>query len=287
MKITAKQVNPEHQESPLFKEIDEFPDTVIVFGNEKYKKHLIPEYTYIEYFDEMAEEWRNENSGYKFGGGCIRYDKKPSITISELLKNYGFTAPNGRGEWTNKQKHEWSVLMLDESLDRNLHEKEAKVLTLLTGNKWVYTTIRGCSQSEWQEIYYNADEWSEKDLSNFEIEYFNLGSEWEVREEGEDYSWYHYCHCCASEYEEVRKEIAAAAEVTPDEIQLLTFYRNANVYVYRDALTGEIYGSANPASRAYQILLEAFNDKNATIDDYSAAIEEAIGFLGEILDNKG
>lgn len=40
----------------------------------------------------------------------------------------------------------------------------------------------------------------------------------------------------------------------------------------------------NPIEKAYYILLDVINNKESDIADYSIAIEEAIGYLGEALE---
>lgn len=42
----------------------------------------------------------------------------------------------------------------------------------------------------------------------------------------------------------------------------------------------------NPVEEAYQILVKVLHkEKNSTVADYEIAIEQAIGFLGEALDD--
>lgn len=41
----------------------------------------------------------------------------------------------------------------------------------------------------------------------------------------------------------------------------------------------------NPIQEAYNILVEVYNNPDADEQDLSIAIEEAIGYLGEVLDN--
>ena len=54
MKIHAKQVPPEYQESPLFYD-DFFPDNIILDGNRDYKSHTIPVYyAIINHYDDAA-----------------------------------------------------------------------------------------------------------------------------------------------------------------------------------------------------------------------------------------
>lgn len=59
MKIYAKQVSPEYQESPLF--LDEcFPEDIILTGNRNYTSRTTPEYDKIAAdFDSMARTWED------------------------------------------------------------------------------------------------------------------------------------------------------------------------------------------------------------------------------------
>ena len=49
----------------------------------------------------------------------------------------------------------------------------AEALSIITGQKWEYRQISGSCQSDWNYIYYRLEEWTEKALEYFEIEYFN------------------------------------------------------------------------------------------------------------------
>jgi DNA-binding cell septation regulator SpoVG len=55
-------------------------------------------------------------------------------------------------------------------------------LKLITGREYNTTTIRGCSQGEWQDIFYPTEYRSEF-IKFFETEYFNTGSEWIIHDE--------------------------------------------------------------------------------------------------------
>ena len=60
MKIYAKQVSPEYQESPLFIE-GCFPDNIILTGNRDYNSHTTPEFDQIkDHFEDMAGTWEND-----------------------------------------------------------------------------------------------------------------------------------------------------------------------------------------------------------------------------------
>lgn len=53
---------------------------------------------------------------------------------------------------------------------------------VVTGQPWKWSIIRGCCQSDWQEVFYPVNEWGREALTAFEVEYFNTGSEWIVHE---------------------------------------------------------------------------------------------------------
>ena len=67
MKIYAKQISPEYQESPLFLGDEFWPEGIILDGNRDYQSRTIPAYDDIKrYFDEMAEEWENDGCYYTY-----------------------------------------------------------------------------------------------------------------------------------------------------------------------------------------------------------------------------
>ena len=175
MKIYAKQVSAEYQESPLFIE-GCFPDNIILTGNRDYNSHTTPEFDQIkDHFEDMAGTWENDRFFFQWNGaGYDKITKKPDYTLQELLTDYGFTRPDGK-PWTTKQRHEWRLLMEREELG---DDGIIKALQLLTGKAWKAFTIRGCCQSDWQSGFCPVDEWSREALKAFEIEYFNTGTEY-------------------------------------------------------------------------------------------------------------
>lgn len=163
MKIYAKQVDPEKQESPLF--IDGcFLENIILVGNRNFKTHTTKLYDKIQSdFVSMA----NERSAYNH--------------VDELLVDWGFVRQDGQ-PWTDIQIVKWDEL-LGEVLNKWTIVKKrtiTQVLSLLTGKKWGITTIYGYDPSDWQDIIYPVDELSREDLREFEGMYFNMGTEWIV-----------------------------------------------------------------------------------------------------------
>ncbi len=205
MKIYAKQVPPEYQESPLF--MDEcWPDNVFVFGNRYFNDHagrLEDIKQALEDISDVCNGW----SCYSKLSDVIpardndqEYTRPERLQLVRLAKNYT--------EYSNNSNDENAIL--------------CDVLELITGQKYECTTIRGCCQGEWQEIIYPAQygrEW----LYNFETEYFNTGAEWRISENDleSDDCYNFYSHSWSDDG--TRAEIAAAAGVDPGDVILYTF----------------------------------------------------------------
>lgn len=178
MKIYAKQVPPEYQESPLF--CGDWPDRVAVFGNRNYNAHTFSDLETIR--DAM-------NDGYF-----------PAPIVGSL-------AP--WCDWWDR------VDALDNGDERALL---CEGLELLTGEKFEYGTIHGCSQGNWQHIIYPTEygaEW----LEAFEAEYFNTGTEWIVGPDGDSKNIY----VTSWSEDGTRAEIANAYGCDASEIVLLKF----------------------------------------------------------------
>ena len=185
MKIKAYQVAPEYQESPLYL-FDEWMEGLEIYGNKDYKRH-----TSVT-FDEVLEclEYGDFSDFESKLTGC------DAARIDDLCDEYG----------TRKANDQRII---------------AEALSIVTGKKWEYKQISGSCQSEWNYIYYRPDEWPEKMLEYFEVEYFNTGDEWHIEgEEGEDFGSV-YTHEWNDD--EQRREIAENIGVNPDEVTLYLF----------------------------------------------------------------
>lgn len=226
MKIYAKQVPPEHQESPIF--LDEcFPDNIALVGNRDFNKHA-PEIfdTVLNVLEcgELAEILENIKSW--------EWYKNATEAITEYL-------PPSKGKYSTNAIHALKSLVSQYSTCSSSAEDEilCKVLSIVTSKKWACGTIRGCSQSEWQEIYYPVDDWSKEALNTFETEYFNTGTEWIVHDEEatpespEDVSGYSV-YCTSWNDEGFKKEIADANGGSPEDVILYEFdgYRQTALY---------------------------------------------------------
>lgn len=218
-KVYARQIPPEHQESPLFLGDEFFPDDVAVFGNRNYNEHCPPVFDRVYsvlYEGELLDAWdeQREGRGYK--------------TWADALND--LVPPEGREPYTREErKHKWPDLLAKfwgaKSKEYNAIYCEA--LELITGKKWLHGKIRGNCQGDWQDIIYPAEKGQDW-LKWFEIEYFNTGSEWMVHDEEdepespEEISGFTvYCHGWSDE--EIRAEIAETAGENPADVVLYGF----------------------------------------------------------------
>lgn len=115
-----------------------------------------------------------------------------------------------------------------------------RVLSIVDGKKWGWKIIRGYCQGDWNEIFYLVDDWSREALAAFEIEYFNMGSEW-IIDDGEfnpdtdsplninGYSVY----ITAQDEEGIRKELAAVEGCSPADLVLYVFEGYTRIPQYK------------------------------------------------------
>ena len=116
-----------------------------------------------------------------------------------------------------------------------------EMLEAITGEAWKTTTIRGCCQSDWQDVYYPVNAWSAEAIAHFETEYFNTGSEWMVHdgntepETPEDIDGF-CCYCHEWRTEDIKKEIADAAGYPDAEVILYEHTGYTRIAQYREVI---------------------------------------------------
>ena len=207
MKIYAKQVTPEYQESPLF--MEEWPENVYVFGNRHFQDRGGD---YIENIKNSMYDAADELKALPRGGSY--YDSFIDI-LADLIPE-----AENKKDYSRADRLQWRALLLN--FDAGAISDDDAItaaLELITGNEYECATIRGCCQGDWNNIIYPA-EYGREWLENFEIEYFNTGDEWQISEgipDGDD-CYYFYSH--AWNEDGIRAEIAAAAGGDPDDVIL-------------------------------------------------------------------
>lgn len=175
MKITAFQVAPEWQNAPLTSKED-YPENVILYGNNRLNEHNTDQFNNLPaMLDDIAEELTN-----------LRNGKKPYTDFDTILE--AFTGKN----YTRSERLQWAKIVERWTETDEETEIYTDVLTLLTGTKYDSATLRGSCQGDWQYIIYPA-EYGREWLNAFETEYFNLGTEWKIREGDDTFEYYVYC----------------------------------------------------------------------------------------------
>lgn len=217
-KIYAKQISPEHQESPLFWDI--WPENVICDGNRSFKRHTTDLYDRIlDAYDEAAYYYQ------ELGNHPRSSDYK---NLTDLVNDF-FPPSEYRGRnYSTQNLHKIRrALELYETRGYYQGEHIPAMLEGITGKAWSTATIRGCCQGDWQDIIYPAEygpEW----LKCFEAEYFNTGTEWSVHDDetppdGPEniFGVSIYCHGWSDD--EIKKEIAESFGGTAENVVLYTF----------------------------------------------------------------
>lgn len=205
--VIAKQVPPEHQCSPFEFEVGDFEfhyPGVILTGNKNFVEHITNEYNYA-----VNNLYDAQQAIYELGEDCPEYEDEAEV-ITE------FFPPVNKDEYSRDDIEHWIRLLVatNNSFDKGYI---VEALSLMTGCKYEYTTIRGCCQSDWQQMFYPADQYSSDFVEYFSIIYFNLGSEWTINDEC------FYLNTSGYDMDEVRNELCEQTGLMPDEIKLLKF----------------------------------------------------------------
>lgn len=210
MKIYAKQIPPEYQESPLF--MSDWPENVHVYGNRNLKEHG-NYYKTVEYINNLSQDIDD------LRGGCGWYTGE---SLERLLQDY---FPREK-PYTRAERLRVLDLIMEFFNVREYSDEERaiamEIMELRDGIKYDDAEIRGCCQGDWQNVIY-PEAWGRDWLEHFETEYFNTGSEWRINEGSPDSddNCYFYSHHWSTDG--IRAEIAAAAGVNTDDVVIYEF----------------------------------------------------------------
>lgn len=216
IKIVATQVEPEYQVSPLFEDNFRMKDVVLIgdYNGKSGSKELID---FIDQFEQNASDLEE----------ILHEEKDPRKAVNEMTDYFDLSSAYGPDYTPSSNVEDWKKAISEIEYT----QYEEYILTCLTGKKYARATIRGCSQSEWATLIYPAD-WTEDDLSTFEIEYFDLGTEWIL--DSDDYdleATFYYTHTFADE--KAKEEIADFFGVDKEEIQLKVLEGYKKIPEYR------------------------------------------------------
>lgn len=112
------------------------------------------------------------------------------------------------------------------------------ILPVGLGEKWTWDVIRGSAQGDWNNVFYPAAAFTEKNIEQFEMLYFNEGTEWMVSDDLDeepnslDEIDGMNVYCCAWDADGVKEEIADVCGVSANEVKLYAFSRWARMPVY-------------------------------------------------------
>lgn len=232
MKIYARQIAPEYQESPLFYDDEFFPGNINVYGNRHLKQHcseLFNRVWNVLYHGELLDAWEDLND---HGEGWYN---SWAEALADLMP------PEGREAYTRDERKNKIPELLNRFNECPSYMENSiicEVLEVVTGKSWSHGTINGCCQGDWQNVTYPSDEWTPEALEAFETEYFNTGSEWIIHDENgepenpEDISGCTmYCHGWSDD--QIRAEILdAAGGNSEDEVILYKFDGYHKIPVY-------------------------------------------------------
>ena len=231
MKVYARQIAPEYQESPLFMGDEFFPDNIAVCGNRDYHSHKPELFENVQNVLEQGEL----AEVLEYPKNWADWYKNATQAITEYLP------PTNGKKYSTNAIHALRCLIIDYSCCACSKENEilCKVLSIVDGRPWEWSTIRGCCQGDWQEVFYPVDEWDKTALEAFEVQYFNTGSEWIVHDEAESpespdeingFSMY----CIGWNTDAIKAEIAEAAGGSPEEVVLYQFSGYSRTPIYEE-----------------------------------------------------
>lgn len=216
--LYARQIPPEYQESPLFFGESFWPEEIVCCGNRGYKVHQTDAYEKLmKYAEDCADEIENLGHSWSY--------KNATEVIMDLLP------PEHKKSYSTKEIKRWKELIEGYRSCRSSEEDDyiVQMLSLITGIKYSHTEIRGRCQGDWQHLYYPT-EYGREFVKAFEIEYFNLGSEWIIHDEEsepsgpEDIAGYgQYILASGYSEDEVKAELADITGVAAEDIVLYRF----------------------------------------------------------------
>lgn len=208
--IIAKQIPTEKQSNPTM--LDDYEGTYLENMNVKYDGRW-------EHESSDLKKLRNILKGYEY---MEELDEDDYVEIQHDLSPY----------------IEFPVEVIKLDVDRyfngNNDDKLAAIadmLSIMTRKRYEVKEIHGSVQGEYAWLVYS--DFDDTDIKEFEIEYFNLGTEWDLTDEEGNGIASVYAH--STDIDEIREELAYCVDVAPSDVAMEVFigYRRIPVYERR------------------------------------------------------
>ena len=225
MKYICKQVNPMHQESPIYGDKDRW--------NEIYDRlFLVPTDGCYGIRNDVLKDFFNNMEEAADAWWAVK-EKSPYRTYNTITEILNDLLCREDGEkWDSRQAHAWKEIL--DSWDEDEESVVLKALDLYYGGDWDSKQIKGCSQGDWALVYFDSSVWPKESIEALEIEYFNLGEEWicsctpitdeeaeeATEEDTEDEVW---VYVYSWDEEGKRKEIADSIGCDEDEVVMFKY----------------------------------------------------------------
>lgn len=234
MKIYARQIDPQYQDSRVFDDDTYGVEYINICGNRDYQSRTSSVFDRVkECLDtgELADDieavmGKNPNAIYG--------------TVTEAINNQLWRDDGKPYNTRQIGKLKKLVLKYSECKSSEGDQILVDVLSIVTGEKWDYKQITGCCQSEWNIVYYPVQYWTKETLESFETMYFNTGSEWIVHEgdtgptSPEEINGCSY-YCVSWNDEGIKKELAEAVGGKPEDIVLYKYTGSISIPTYNVA----------------------------------------------------
>lgn len=220
MKIIAKQVDPEYQSSPFEYYEPEDYNRIVFIRNRSYN------YIYganTEIYDDVKQALVD---GCLFDYLQTAGDDEFYATRREVIEDY-FTRPEPftDAEIDSITQLVYQFCAWNITVYKSEDQIIAGLLSIIDGHAWKTTTLRGCCQSDWIDIIYDADVWTDSALRWIEAAFFNTGSEFVITSVSDDGTEYDDGGVYLTEYfaDAVKEKIAALYAVPVDDVELWYF----------------------------------------------------------------
>lgn len=192
---------------------DRFPD-VIITGNDdligyntdnSLYSNICDAINYYDFYDQLEAISLYDNDIYHTYKECVEdyLNIKVSAAQARLIKN---RLLNNRSYRTRFYSDDDIII--------------ADIMSIVTGHKYEWSTIRGYCQGDWQEVLYPADKYNARDLLDELEGYYFTGSDYVITiyEDDEEKHW--YCAFFWQDNDTIKEFVAEDCGCSVDDVHL-------------------------------------------------------------------